>query len=428
MSLAGRLVPRTLRARVSVLSALVVLVVLVAAAGLLVVVQRAALLEGLDDTLDRQVEVVAGELRAGRSVDEEDLVTDDVVVEIVGADGGRRTVPADADDDGDDDPVRQVSRDVDGTTVLVRGDLEDVDESVGALLTALAVGVPLATAVLAGILWWAVGRALRPVEEIRRRVDAISGARLDRRVPEPAEPIEMARLARTMNAMLQRLQASAEEQRRFVADASHELRSPLARMRAELEVDVAHPESADPGATAASALAETVGLQRLVDDLLLLARGDAGALTPESVLLDLDDVVAGCVRRAAPGATVDATDVRPVQVRGDRAQLERLVDNLLDNAVRHARSRVTVALGERSGGTAVLVVTDDGPGIAPEDRERVFERFTRLDEARSAGVGGAGLGLSIARDVAERHGGSLVAEPAAAGARFVLTLPVAGVT
>ncbi len=428
MSLRGRLVPRTLRARVSALSALIVLVVLVATAGLLVVVQRAALLEGLDDTLDRQVEVVVGELRAGRSVDEQDLVTDDVVVEIVGPDGGRRTVPADAVGDGDDDPVREVARQVDGTTVRALGDLEDVDESVGALLTALAVGVPLATAVLAGILWWTVGRALRPVEEIRRRVDAISGARLDRRVPEPAEPIEMARLARTMNAMLQRLQASAEEQRRFVADASHELRSPLARMRAELEVDVAHPESADPGATAASTLAETVGLQRLVDDLLLLARGDAGALAPEPVLLDLDDVVTGCVRRAAAGATVDATDVRPVQVRGDRVQLERLVDNLLDNAVRHARSRVTVALGERSDGTAVLVVTDDGPGIAPADRERVFERFTRLDEARSAGVGGAGLGLSIARDVAERHGGSLVAEPAAAGARFVLILPVAGIT
>ena len=427
MSAPRRLLPRTLRARVSLLSALVVLVVLVGAAALLVVVQRSALVEGLDDTLERQAELVAAELAAGRTVGEEDLLSDDVVVSVTGPDGSGTVVPADAAEDPEDDPVRVLTEELDGATVRVTGDLEDVEESVGALMSALLAGVPVATAVLAGLLWWAVGRALRPVEEIRRRVDAISGARLDRRVPEPAQPEEIARLARTMNAMLARLQASADEQRRFVADASHELRSPLARMRAELEVDAAHPESADRAATAASALAETVALQRLVDDLLLLARGDAGALPLGESPLDLDEVVAAPVARArTAGVAVDDGGVRPVQVRGDRGQLERLVDNLLANAVRHARSRVVVTLAEQPPGTAVLTVVDDGPGIPPAERDRVFERFTRLDEARAADAGGAGLGLAIARDVAERHGGSLrLAEPDAGspGARFVVTLP-----
>jgi signal transduction histidine kinase len=243
-------------------------------------------------------------------------------------------------------------------------------------------------------------------------------------VPEPGTPLEIDRLARTMNAMLARLQAAAERQRRFVADASHELRSPLARMRAELEVDAAHPSSADPRATAESVLAETVGLQRLVDDLLLLARGDAGALPTRRDVVDLDDVVTAPIARArTAGATVDASAVRPVQVRGDRAQLERAAANLVENAVRHARGRVTVTVAERPAGTAELVVADDGPGIPAADRERVFERFARLDAARSTADGGAGLGLAIARDIAERHGGGLTLGPSDAGARFVLTLP-----
>jgi signal transduction histidine kinase len=277
-------------------------------------------------------------------------------------------------------------------------------------------------------VWWAVGRALGPVEAIRARVDRITGTGLDQRVPEPATADEIARLARTMNAMLARLQESADRQRRFVADASHELRSPLARMRAELEVDQAHPETADPASTADSVLTETVGLQRLVDDLLVLARGDAGALDgARRTTVDLDELVNRVATRArAHGADVDTRAVRPVQVRGEPVQLERAVANLLDNAVRHARSRVTVALEGADGGRAELVISDDGPGIEPADRERVFERFTRLDDSRTAGSGGAGLGLAIAREIAERHGGSLTLWPGSGpGARFVLVLPVA---
>jgi signal transduction histidine kinase len=236
----------------------------------------------------------------------------------------------------------------------------------------------------------------------------------------------VARLAHTMNAMLERLAGSAERQRRFVADAAHELRSPLARIRAELEVDAAHPATADPAATQVSVLEQTVALQRLVDDLLLLARGDAGVPDPDRAgSVDLDDVVGrlAVVRRGC-GARIDLRCVAPVQVRGDEAQLARAVANLVDNAVRYARTTVTVALRD-AGGTAVLTVADDGPGVPPDVGDAVFERFTRVDDARRA-EGGAGLGLAIAREIAARHGGSLTLAPdGPPGARFELRMPVA---
>jgi signal transduction histidine kinase len=284
------------------------------------------------------------------------------------------------------------------------------------------VAVPVSTAVLAGLIWWLVGRVLRPVDAIRTEVDRISASRLDRRVPEPPTTDEIARLARTMNAMLDRLDRSAERQRRFVADAAHELRSPLARVRAELEVDAAHPASADLQATHASVLTQAVALQRLVDDLLLLARGDSGVLHRSAGPVDLDDVVRRVIgARRDPRMAVG--DVAPVQVAGDAEQLERALRNLLDNAVRHARHRIVVSLAAQ-GGTAELTVADDGPGIPAAAADRVFERFTRLDDARTDG--GAGLGLAIARDIAERHGGSLtLAGGSGAGATFLMRLPVA---
>jgi signal transduction histidine kinase len=435
---ARRLVPRTLRARLTLLAAAAVFGVLVLAGTGLVLAQRELLIDALDDTLAAQTRVVTDRLAAGERIGRSDLISDELSLQVVTADG--EVLAAVAGDPGplppstgdgdegsvrlDEGPARLVSTEEDGATIRVAASLEDVQESTGALVAALAVAVPTTAAVLAGLTWWIVGRALRPVERIRERVDAIGGAALDRRVPEPATPEEIARLARTMNAMLARLQASAERQRRFVADASHELRSPLTRMRAEMEVDAAHPASAAPAATAASVLAETVALQKLVDDLLLLARSDAGALVPLAVPVDLDEILAGPAARArAGGARVDTSGIRPVQVRGDPHQLARLVANLLDNAVRHAAGQVTVTLAEE-GGNAVLAVADDGPGIAPSDAERVFERFTRLDEARSQSDGGAGLGLAIARDIAERHGGTLVLDSTVrSGARFVLTLP-----
>lgn len=434
--------PRTLRARVAVVAALAVLGVLAATGAALVLAQRAILTENVDETLARAADGVARIVRDGGTVTADDLPSDDVLVQVVDA-GGTITSslpPSDEPLFGDaplprDGEIRTVELPADGSarltaraagegTVVAAAPLDDVAESSAALLRGLALGVPLSASVLAALVWWAVGRALRPVEGIRAQVDRITGNRLDERVPEPATAEEIARLARTMNAMLARLQRSAEEQRRFVGDASHELRSPLARMRAELEVDAAHPGSADPEATAASVLTEVTALQRLTEDLLLLARGDSGA-PARAVPVDLDDVV-GRVVRARADPRVDAGDVRPVQVVGDPEQLERAVRNLLDNAVRHARQAVVVTLREHPVGTAALTVADDGPGIPSADADRVFERFTRLDDARSAGDGGAGLGLAIARDVAERHGGDLVLDPAVTGgARFVLRIPVA---
>jgi signal transduction histidine kinase len=436
---ARRLVPLTLRARLSLLAAAAVFGVLLLAGTGLVLAQREILVDALDDTMVAQTRIVADRLAAGERIQRSVLISDEVSLEVVAEDG--QVLAAVADDAGplpsapegdggggtvvlEDGPARLMTTEDDGVTIRVAASLEDVSESTGALVAALAVAVPATTAVLAGLVWWVVGRALQPVERIRERVHAIGSGAADHRVPEPAGPEEIARLARTMNAMLARLQESAERQRRFVADASHELRSPLARMRAEMEVDATHPESAEPSLTAASVLAETVSLQRLVDDLLLLARGDAGAGTPAAVPVDLDEVVAGPVARArADGAQVDTSAVRPVQVSGSPGQLERLVTNLVDNAVRHARNGVTVTLTE-SDGAAVLAVADDGPGIEPGDADRVFERFTRLDEARSSGHGGAGLGLAIARDIAARHGGTLELDASSqVGARFVVRLP-----
>jgi signal transduction histidine kinase len=314
-------------------------------------------------------------------------------------------------------------------TVFVAGTVEDVEASTTVLRRSLLVAVPLSTLVLAALVWWLVGRVLRPVETIRAEVDRITASDLRRRVPEPPTTDEIARLAHTMNAMLGRLADASEEQRRFVADAAHELRSPLARIRAQLEVDAAHPATADPDATRASVLAEAARLQRLVDDLLLLASGDAGALDPvRAGPVDLDDVVERLAAERRTGGTgIDTRGVRPVQVLGDEAQLGRAIANLLDNAVRHARSTVTVSLEERAG-KAALTVVDDGPGIPAEQRDRVFERFIRLDDARSAD-GGAGLGLAIARDIARRHGGGLVIDGSAlSGAVLVFTLPGEGVS
>jgi signal transduction histidine kinase len=442
----GRRPAGSLRFRVTALAGLAVLAVLTAAGVGLTLTHRAFLTAGLDETLGDRADVVAERLRAGQPVPSADLPTDDVVVQVV--DGGgtvlaasqdlpdrriwseipHRTTVRDGTMPNTGTDARVLATSVGDSTVYVAGTLEDVEASTTALMRSLLVAVPLVTFLLAGLVWLLVGRVLRPVEAIRAEVDRISAGDLDRRVPEPPTSDEIARLARTMNAMLGRLAGAVDRQRRFVADAAHELRSPLARMRAEMEVDAAHPETADPPATAAGVLAETLTLQRLVDDLLLLARSDAGAVDlRRRGTVDLDEVVQRrlAVIRAAGERRLDVGALTPVQVDGDPDQLQRAVGNLLDNAVRHARDRILVTLREEPGGWAEFVVADDGPGVPAADHDRVFERFTRLDEARSTRDGGAGLGLAIARDIAERHGGTLTLdEDASPGARFVLRLPV----
>ena len=270
--------------------------------------------------------------------------------------------------------------------ILIAGTTDDIAESTRVLAASLLVIAPVVAALLAVLVWWLVGRTLRPVEAIRAEVAAIGGADLERRVPVPPGDDEISGLAQTMNGMLERVSTTVDRQRRFVADASHELRSPLTRIRSELEVDLAHPEVADPVATHRSVLEETIGLQRLLDDLLLLARSDANVPAPTvDEPVDLDDIVVRVARRAreATLVAVEVPEVRALRTRGDARQLTRAVANLADNAVRHATSRITLTLA-RQGDLALLAVADDGPGIPADQRDRVFERFARLDEARPA--------------------------------------------
>jgi len=308
------------------------------------------------------------------------------------------------------------------------GGREEVDEETAELARTLAQIIPVVVVVLAGAVWWLTGRTLRPVEAIRAEVAAIGESDLHRRVPEPGTGDEIDRLASTMNEMIARLESARRRQQRFVADASHELRSPLTRMRAELEVDRAHPATADLRASHESVLQEIVNLQGLIDDLLVLARHDDDHRPADRTIVDLDDLLLDEVRRVRQlgAATVDTSGVSAAQVLGDRRQLARVVRNLADNAVRHAVSRVVVTLAERDG-DAVLTVADDGPGIPPGEAERIFERFARLDEARNVDDGGSGLGLAITREIVSGHGGRVGLDATVtAGACFVVELPLAG--
>jgi signal transduction histidine kinase len=307
-------------------------------------------------------------------------------------------------------------------TIAIATPLTDVRRSVDTLANSLWVGTPGLIILLGLVVWVLVGRALRPVEAIRVQVDAITGTTMDRRVPVPNTDDEVARLARTMNGMLDRLEDAAARQRAFVSDASHELRSPVSTIRTELEVASADSASADWPEVAQRTLGETDRLSRLVDDLLALARLDEAQRPGRRAPVDLDDLVLEESTRTHR-VPVRTAGVSAGRVSGDERQLTQVVRNLVDNAQRHAATQVALAL-RHEGDELVLVVDDDGPGIAEADRERVFDRFTRIDEARGRAAGGAGLGLAVVRRVVENHGGTVtVAESDMGGARFEVHLP-----
>ncbi|MET7544811.1 HAMP domain-containing sensor histidine kinase [Streptomyces sp. NPDC005500] len=308
-------------------------------------------------------------------------------------------------------------------TVHAGAPLATEQKAVGSVSRAMLIGLPVMLLIVAAVTWLMTRRALRPVEGIRAEMSAITASEdLSRRVPEPGSRDEIARLARTTNETLTALEASVDRQRRFVADASHELRSPIASLRTQLEVGAAHPELLDvPGA-----VTDTVRLQALAADLLLLARLDAGE-RPGSTRLDMGALVHEEVsQRTGDRIPVTASvppPSEPLEVTGSRSQLARIVGNLLDNAERHAESSVAVSVRTERG-SVVVAVSDDGPGVPEPERERIFERFVRLDDARSRDEGGAGLGLAIARDVARRHQGTLtVTRSPEGGACFELRLP-----
>jgi signal transduction histidine kinase len=310
-------------------------------------------------------------------------------------------------------------------TVVVARVADSVGESARIVTVLLAVGLPALLLVVAATTWKVVGRALAPVEAIRGEVDEISASELHRRVPDPPGDDEVARLARTMNRMLERLQRAHERQRRLVADASHELRSPVASIRQHAEVALAHPDRTTTAELAATVLAEDLRIQRLVEDLLLLARADDHALPLRRRHVDLDDLVFEEARRLrdASGLRVDTGAVSAGRVDGDADGLRRVLRNLGENAARHAGGRVGFAVAERDG-TVVLAVDDDGPGIPAADRERVLKRFVRLDDARARDAGGSGLGLAIVAELVTAHGGAVsVADSPLGGARVEVSLP-----
>jgi signal transduction histidine kinase len=315
-----------------------------------------------------------------------------------------------------------------GTVVVYAGaSLEHAAESAGTLRLLLVIGVPLLLLFVGVTTWALVGRALEPVEAIRRQVAEISVTALDRRVPEPATADEIDRLARTMNQMLARLEGAARRQRAFIADASHELHSPLAAIRARLEVALASPHRVDWRRMTEGWLEEQARLERLIDNLLLLAQVEDGVALRSRQVVDLDELVLRELRdlRARGRVRIDVADLAGGRVLGDPDQLRRVVRNLLDNAEQHAASTVRVELARADAGSFALAVVDDGPGIAPADRERVFERFVRLDKARSRRAGGAGLGLAIVREIVTAHGGTAAVEDSEVGARLVVRLPAA---
>ncbi len=309
-------------------------------------------------------------------------------------------------------------------TLIARRSLAEVDRTVDSVTNALIFGVPAVVALLAALTWFLAGRALRPVEAIRAEAAEITGSTIHRRVPEPGTDDEVGRLARTMNEMLERLEASSIRQRQFVSDASHELRSPIASIRAQMEVALRRGERTDWPGAAQRVLAEDARLEQAVAELLELARLDETNAS-EQTEVDLDEVVLDEAARPRAGAPVDTSRVSAGRVHGDAGQLGRLVHNLLDNACRHASGQVAVALGTRNG-CVELVVDDDGPGIALADRTRIFDRFTRLDEGRARDGGGAGLGLAMVHAIVERHGGTVNVDDAPeGGARFTVRLPAA---
>ncbi|HEY8482335.1 MAG TPA: HAMP domain-containing sensor histidine kinase [Spirillospora sp.] len=269
--------------------------------------------------------------------------------------------------------------------------------------------------------WATVDQTLGKVDEIRAELAEITASESGRRVTVPPTQDEIRWLAEAVNATLDRLDSALERQRSFTSDASHDLRSPITSAKAEIEEALMFPDEVDWPDTARNVLQSLDRLQAIVTDLLQLARLDA-AEWQGTETVDLGAVVAIETARAERGKQIVTHLQEGVTVRGDRLRLVRLLTNLLDNAERHAESRIDITVRDEDG-TAVLEVLDDGAGIAPEDREFVFQRFSRLEAGKSRDASGTGLGLPIAREIARLHGGTLTIEDSDRGARFVLRIP-----
>jgi signal transduction histidine kinase len=316
----------------------------------------------------------------------------------------------------------------DPLTVLVARSMADVRHSIHVVRTILLVAFPLLVVALAAVAWRVVGATLRPVEMLRRGAEEITGRAGAERLPVPASADEIHRLALTLNGMLDRLASARDRQRAFVSDAAHELRSPLTNIRTELEVAQRLGGRTDWTAVTTNLLADTERLSRLVDDLLLLARLDEARPARRTGPVELGGLLADVASRCPSPPVRVVPPAQPLWTEGDDGELRRVLANLVDNAVRHARESVVLTATPAPPGGAyhLVTVTDDGPGIPVVDRERVFDRFTRLDDGRARDAGGAGLGLAIVRELVRRAGGSISltdADHGGPGLRVLLLLP-----
>jgi signal transduction histidine kinase len=435
----------TVRAATTVVATIVVGVALVAGAAVLLIVLRNTLVDEVKDPARAQALEVAGQLESGQPPVLEVAGSDEQLIQVLGPDGAvlassrnvagqpavarlrpgeSAQIPTPLDND-DFLAVAEGTQTPEGPrTVLVARALVGVFETTTLVTGLLLVGLPVLLVVVAVTTWAMVGRALAPVEAIRREVDEISAAQLHRRVPQPDVDDEIGRLAATMNRMLARLEEARNSQRRFVSDASHELRSPITTIRQHAEVALAHPDRITTTELADVVLAEELRIQRLVEDLLVLARADEH-VPPQRAPVDLDDLAFEEARRlrSTTSLQVDTSAVGAARVHGDVDALRRVLRNLGENAARHATTRVDITLADR-GGDVVLTVGDDGPGIPEAERQRVLKRFVRLDESRSRDDGGSGLGLAIVDEVVRAHGGSIsISQSPLGGARVEVTFP-----
>ncbi|RNL64313.1 sensor histidine kinase [Nocardioides marmoriginsengisoli] len=437
----------SVRVRVTVVASLFVLVVTAVGSVVVVLVIGHSLSQGLIDSAGQDAAAIDAQL--GRGVTPAAAATtgrNDVLVQLIDNSGA---VVASDQPAQLEEPLRTTAG-VTGTVVVpglvdtytvvarrasassqpvalivVGRSTEQRDNTRAEMARALGIAVPLVVLALGVIVWISVGRALRPVEVMREQADQITATHLPDRLAVPAGSDEIPRLAHTLNEMLDRIDDGQRLQRQFVSDASHELRSPLAVIRQTAEVARAHPDRIGVDQLADDVLHEGGRLEALVGALLLLARLEGHpALHTEPV--DLDDIVlveVARLRDAGARVALDVSAVSAGQTRGSAVLLGQVVSNLLANAVRHASTTVRVGL-HQTGQHVELLVDDDGAGVPPEKQDAIFERFVRLDEARTRDEGGSGLGLAIVRSIVLAVGGSVTVGTAPqGGARFTVLLP-----
>lgn len=457
-------VPGGIRTRVTASATLVVALTLVLAGIALTFLVRQSLVDGIDSNLTSRADQVAAQATSTAGIRGTIPATaqQSSLVQVLKADGAVIAATQNMRDDDTDafnDPAldhppttrrttlstltdspldrsgafRVVAKPVTLSSgpgwVYVATSLNPVDAAAGTVTTVFAIGLPLVLLIVAFTVWRAVTSAFTPVEGIRRQASSISAANLSERVPVPRSRDEIEKLATTMNQMLDRLEGAAMRQNQFIGDASHELRSPLAALRAQVEVALANPDPAEAVRVLSVVLDQVTRMTMLTEDLLFLARSTEPGAMVLPAPVDLDELVLAEVHRLREtgGKTITLAALDAARVTGSHRDLARAIRNLTDNARDHAHSEVRLALSVNNK-VAEITTIDDGDGIAETDRDRLFERFTRLDESRARTLtgGGFGLGLAIARQIALAHGGTLTAHDRAdglPGAEFLLRIP-----